>query len=87
MTPDQEAQLLETVTAVNVKMNLLISDDAARGIVPDLKVRQAVLEKAVDDNIKDWVFWKGYIKGGLAVIAALFLALGGVLAAHLLGGK
>ena len=87
MTPDQEARLLETVTATNVKMDLLISDDASRGIVPELKVRQTVLEKAVDDNIKDWVFWKGYIKGGLAVIAALFLALGGVLAAHLLGGK
>lgn len=92
MTPDQEAELLEKVTATNVKMNMLISEDGRGGIVPEMKVSHAILEKAVSDSREDWAFWKGWIKGGLAVISVIVLALGGlfgIVLDHILkgGGK
>lgn len=83
MTPDQEDHLIQTITKVGTKMDLLISDDGARGLVPEQKVNHAILENVVVEHGKQLAYWKG----GLALAALLFLTLGGVLVVHILGGK
>ncbi len=83
MTPDQENHIIQTITKVGTKMDLLISDDGSRGLVPEQKVSHVLLEIEVVKQGKQISYWKGAI----AVVAALFLALGGAFAAHILGGK
>lgn len=87
MTPDQETHLLTTITKVGTKMDLLISDDGSRGLVPEQKVNHAILEAAVSEQGKQMAYWKGYARATIAIIAALFLVFGGVFAAHLWGGR
>jgi hypothetical protein len=82
MTPEQESQLLETVTATNVKMNLLISDDGSHGLVPEQKLAHAILESAVVEQGKQISYWKG----GIAVVSFIILVFGVVLLTHILGG-
>lgn len=76
MTPDEEAHVLRTVTRIGTKMDALISDDHATGVVPELKLK-------VDRHDSQISYWKGAI----AVVAVLMLALGGVIFAHVMGGK
>jgi len=75
MTPEQETQLLTTVTETHTRVKMLVSEDGAHGMVP-------AVTKRVDAHDRQISYWKGAI----AVVAFLVLALGGVLAAHLMGG-
>ena len=72
MTPEQHDILVE----IRTKMNALISDDHATGLVPDIRQR-------VDDHDKQISFWRG----GIAVVALLILALAGFLAEHVFSGR
>lgn len=83
MTPDQEDHLLQTVTKIGTKMDMLISDDGARGLVPEQKENHVILASVVNEHGKQLSYWKGAI----AVAGFLILALGGVIAEHILGGK
>ena len=83
MTPEQEAELLRTVTRTGVKMDMLVSDDGSRGQVPELRAGHEELRSTVGEQGKQIAYWKGAI----AVVGVLLLALGGAVLAHVLGGK
>jgi hypothetical protein len=83
MTPDQEEQLIHTVTKVGTKMDLLISDDGSSGMVPEVKRAHIKLDGVVVRHGEQLA----YYKGAIALAAVLFIVFGGVLLAHILGGK
>ena len=72
MTPEQH----DILVTIRTKMDALISDDHATGLVPEIK------GKVMDHDLKF-----SYYKGAIAVVGFLILVFGGVLFAHVLGGK
>jgi hypothetical protein len=77
MTPDQENELIQNVSKIGTKMDMLISDDGSSGRVPEMA-------RTITRHDRQISYWKGAI----AVVAFLLLMLGGEVVAHILkGGK
>jgi hypothetical protein len=83
MTPEQEVILLQTVTKVGTKMDMLVSDDGSHGQVPELKAGHDKLATAQNEQAQQISYWKGAI----AVVAFFLLVFGATFVLHLVGGK
>lgn len=75
LTPEQSSELMATVTRIDTKMELLISNGGSKGMVPELRAK-------VDEHDSQIAYWKGAV----AVVGFLLLVFGGVFVAHVLGG-
>jgi hypothetical protein len=73
MTPAQEDEMLEKLTAIHTKMEMLITNGGSKGMIPDLR-------NDVDEHDKQINRWKGAV----SIIGFVLLLLGGTEVWHIL---
>lgn len=72
MTPEQSQELMETVTRIDTRMEMLIANGGSKGMVPDL-------QRTVAKHAGQISFWRGAI----AVIGFILMFIGTAFAGHI----
>jgi len=73
ITPGDVYEIKSTLTRLDTKMEMLITNGGSKGIIPEMT-------RAVGKHEKQINFWRGAI----AVIGGLLMIFGGTLLAHIL---
>ena len=76
MTPEQTQDLIDKVTTIHTKMDLLIANGGSKGMVPEL-------QRTVAKHGTQIAYWRGAI----AVVGTILLLLATAFAGHVWGGK
>ena len=74
MTSDQASDILQSLSRLETKMELLITNGGSKGLIPEMR-------RDVDKHDRQINFWRG----ALAITGFLLLLFGGAFLTHIFG--